>query len=418
MVASPAMPPAAIVPRSALQAAAPPRICFPFGGGAVGGSHISAVKLIQRLDRSQVHPLIVLHHGSGELGRFLKGEGLDYLTLNDALFFGTSAGLTKPRGAGAVWRTCADQWRLAHFLKSHDVRIVHTNEGAMHVSWALPARLAGAKQVWHHRGSSDARGVRFLAPVVASHIIGVSEFALSAVRPIPGAARKTAVVYSPFDVDAEPIDRQEAHAALTTELGVDPETRLIGFFGNLVERKRPQLFIDMIAQMAGMRPDLPFMGLLFGAALQSGVKEMLEDHARSVGVADRVRLMGFRYGSARLMAGCDVHAVPSIDEPFGRSLIEAMLLGTPVIAAESGGNREAIEQGVTGLLTAPDNPTAMAAAIVDLLESPHRHKAIAARARETARHRYSTERHIAEVSAIYQSLLGHAAQGATGHGQH
>ncbi|HEX7742499.1 MAG TPA: glycosyltransferase family 1 protein, partial [Sphingobium sp.] len=252
--------------------AGPPRICFPYGGGAVGGSHISATKLIHRLDRTRFNPLIVLHHDSGQLSEFLRSEGLEYVTLPDTRFFGNSAGVPSTQGPGATMRAFADQWRMARFLKEHNVSIVHTNEGAMHVSWALPARLAGARLLWHHRGSSDARGVRFLAPFAASRIVGVSAYALSGVRHVTRTARDTAVVYSPFDADADPIDRGQAHAALTSELGVDPRTRLIGFFGLLLDRKRPLLFVDMIACLARARPDLPIMGLMFGSPMMPGIE--------------------------------------------------------------------------------------------------------------------------------------------------
>ncbi|SCW72454.1 Glycosyltransferase involved in cell wall bisynthesis [Sphingobium faniae] len=399
--ASAAIPQPSSPARSNARCAGAARICFPFGGGAVGGSHISATQLIHRLDRSRFSPLIVLHHGEGQFGEFLRSEGLDHVVLPDAGFFGNSCGVPQPKLMGAL----ADQWRLARFLRQQDVRIVHTNEGAMHVSWALPARLAGAKLLWHHRGSSDARGVRFLAPFAAHRIVGVSDYALSEVRRRKRAARKTAVVYSPFDVDAEPIDRDQAHLALTSELGVDPGTRLIGFFGHMLERKRPLFFVDVLSCMARARPDLPFMGLIFGSPLVPGMDVQVLHKAKSLGVADRLRLMGFRYPSAPLMAACDIHAVPAVHEPFGRSLIEAMLLGTPVVAAASGGNIEAIDHGVTGLLAQADDPAEMASAIISLLDAPDRLAAIAATALADAARRYSAERHVAQISAIYQSLL-------------
>ena len=397
---------------SFVRPAAPARICFPFGGGAVGGSHISAIKLIQGLDRTRFAPFIVLHYGEGQLAELLRAKGLSYITLPQSRFFGQSRGVPKPGGAGPLVQACIDQWRLARFLKKHGVKIVHTNEGAMHISWALPARLAGARLLWHHRGMPEARGVRFLAPVVADRIVGVSQFALSKVQRRKRGAGKTDVVYSPFDTDAEPIDKAKAHQALAGELGVDPRTRLIGFFGNLVERKRPMLFVETIARMAEKRPSFPFMGLMFGSALEPGVEAGLIERAQALGVSDRLRLMGFRYNSAELMAGCDIHAVPAIDEPFGRSLIEAMLLGTPVVAAASGGNLEAIEQGITGLLSTADDPAAMADAIVRLLDSPDRAQAIASAALDAANQRYGADRHVTRISAIYQSLLSSNAMNA------
>ena len=390
--------------------AGPARICFPFAGGVVGGSHISTLKLIQRLDRTQFTPLIVLHHGAGQCAELLRKEGLEFITL-PRRFLGKSSGVPPLEGARALMGALTDQWSLCRFLKSHDVRIVHTNEGPMHISWALPARLAGAKMLWHHRGTSKARGVRYIAPFAANRIVGVSAFALSEVRRITAAARETAVVYSPFDTHCEPIDRAEAHHRLTWELGLDPATRLIGFFGNLVGSKRPDMFIDMMACVARMRPDLPVVGLMFGSPLIDGIEARLRQRIEAQGVAAQVRLMGFRYPSERFMAGCDIHAVTAVGEPFGRTLIEAMLLRTPVVAAASGGNLEAIEDGVNGLLAKVDDPDAMASALISLLDSPEQAARIAATAAAQAVERYGVDRHVTEISAIYRSLLADERQG-------
>lgn len=404
--ASPPFPASSPTQRRESIDAAPARICFPFGGGAIGGSHISATKLIQQLDRSRFSPLIVLHYGSGQFADFLRSEGLEFVTLSDTRFFGDSAGVPKTQGKGQTMSACVDQWRMARFLRQNNVRIVHTNDGAMHVSWALPARLAGAKLLWHHRGSHDARGVRFLAPVAADRIVGVSAYALSEVRRLKRAARKTSVIYSPFDADAEPIDKAHAHEALTSELGVAPHTRLLGFFGHFIDRKRPLMFVETVARIAQARPDLPVMGLMFGLPLTEGMEEQIAARAKALGVTDKLRVMGFRYPSAPLMTGCDIHVVPAVNEPFGRSLIEAMLLGTPVVAAASGGNIEAIDHGVTGMLVKPDDPDAMAQAVVGLIDAPDRLAAIASQALLLASRRYEADQHVSQVSAIYHSLLG------------
>src|SRR3546814_11260111 len=71
---------------------------------------------------------------------------------------------------------------LARYLQQRDVRIVHTNEGPMHVTWGPAARLAGRKLLWHHRSSPRAKGLRFLAPPLAHRVASVSRFA----APRPG----------------------------------------------------------------------------------------------------------------------------------------------------------------------------------------------------------------------------------------
>lgn len=386
------------------RASAPSVICFPFSGGIAGGSHISSCKLIQSLDRRHFTPLILLHHDQGEVAELLKTEGLSYEVSPNPHHFGRAPGIERQGGIAGFARALASQWPLAEWLRARRVRIVHTNEGPMHVSWALPALLAGAKLLWHHRSSPDARGLRFLAPFLADHVVSVSSFALSGARAYRGG-RDCSVVYSPFDTDTIAIDRASAREKLVEELGVAPSTGVIGFFGNFVERKRPLLFVDVIAELSRQAPDLPVAGLMFGSTIVAGLDKRIMERAQAKGVADRVRLMGFRYPAGEWLAACDVHAITAVGEPFGRSLIEAMLLGTPVVAVASGGNIEAIRQAETGYLTPPDDARAMARTILQLLRHPDDARAIAARARAEALRRFGRERHSREIGAIYQKLL-------------
>src|SRR3546814_9556362 len=90
---------------------------------------------------------------------------------------------------------------------------------------------------------------------------------------------------------------------------------------------------------------MPVTGLLFGGTLQPGLDKAVLERAARLGIADRIRLMGFRHPSAPWMAACDALLVTAVEEPFGRTLIEAMLLRTRVVAANSGGNPEAIRHG-------------------------------------------------------------------------
>jgi glycosyltransferase involved in cell wall biosynthesis len=274
----------------------------------------------------------------------------------------------------------------------------------MHATWAIPSRLAGAKLLWHHRANPRAAGLRFLAPWVADQVVSVSKFS----SPRPGlisAARKCTVVHSPFATDAEPIDRARARQTVLDEFGSSPRAHVVGFVGNLYERKRPLLFVETIARMVARKPGLEIAAPMFGEAREGGaeVTAAIERH----GVGDRVRLMGFRYPPEPWIAACDVLLVPAVEEPFGRSMIEAMLLGTPLIAADSGGNPEIIRHGETGYLVPPDDPDAFALRALALLEDTDTRASIAAAARQDAVSRFGMRRHAQSIMQIYDNILAH-----------
>ena len=375
----------------------PTVVCFPFVGDVVGGSHISALNLIRRIDRDRYEPLVVLHQPAGAVARLFRDEGIGFEPA-------PTGGHLNGRGARRdLCALLADSWTLARFLRRRAVRIVHTNAGRSHATWALPTRLAGARQLWHHRKDPTAKGLRYLAPWAADRVVSVSRF--SAPQPGPwSAAGRCDVVHSPFDTDRPPPDRQACRRTVTAALGVDPATRIVAYFGSLVRRKRPVAFVEAVAALQARAPEVPLVAPLSGEDLE-GLAGEVEARAAQLGVARQVRLMGFRYPPESWMAGSDLLLVTAVDEPFGRTLIEAMLLGTPVIAADSGGNPEAIEDGRTGFLVAPDDIASFAARAAELLQDGARWRAISAAAQADARSRFGLERHAQAIMAIYDRML-------------
>ena len=399
--------------------ATPIVVAFPFAGSLVGGSHFSAAKLIQSLDRRRYQPAVILHQLEGPLADMLREVGIGFEPAPSERFLD---GASLRHDAGFVLTQTV---RFARFLRQRKVRIVHTNDGYSHATWALPTRLAGARLLWHHRKDPDAKGLRYLAPWAADRVVSVSQFA----APKPGLfspARKGTVVHSPFDTDGPAVDRSSARGSLLEELGCKPGTRVIGFFGNMMARKRPLMFVDTIAEMRARAPDLPLAAPIFGEDRED-LTEAIKDRARARGVADCIYLMGFRYPPERWLAACEVLLVPAVDEPFGRTLVEAMLLGTVVVAAASGGNPEAIRDGVTGCLVPPDDAAAFAERTLGLLAAPALATSLADAARRDALGRFGLRQHAEAIMRVYDTMLSAGSAGtgaaaltksATASGQH
>ncbi|MXN67430.1 glycosyltransferase [Stappia sp. GBMRC 2046] len=296
---------------------------------------------------------------------------------------------------------------LVTFLKRHNVDILHTNDGQIHAAWSIPAQIAGARHVWHHRADPEAFGVNYLAPVLSHHIVAVSRFAKPC-KPICNVDGKFAVVHSPFDVPLKTSDRTSARSGLIQELGCREDTLLLGYFGSIVSRKRPVAFVEAVAAFKEQHPDVPVMGLLFGAPnlrepkYDGKVKQRVEE----LGIGDAIRLMGFRQPIEPYIHAVDALLVPAVREPFGRTLIEAMYLGTPVVATRDGGNPEAIEDGVNGILVPPDRPESFVEPIYKLRNDPKFRENIVKAAEERAYASYGVDVHVNKITDIYDRLLG------------
>lgn len=381
--------------------AKPVRICFPFTGDVVGGSHMSVLGLLRHLDPARFTPVVVPQYPLGAIASLFRDNGM---VMETPLRWTEMTYDTKV-GLWTAVRILKDVFPQMRYLRSGKFDIVHSNDGRTHATWALAARLSGAKLLWHQRGDPGAKGLRLAAPLLASQVVAVSSFA----APKPGrwsAARRTRVVHSPFTTDIDE-DRGKARAALIEEIGCDPDTAFIGFFGALIPRKRPHLFIDAMAALAAKRLARPVMGLLFGEAYDGGRSEAdLLSYAHEAGLSDVVRQMGFRSPGPRWLAACDILMVPAFGEPFGRTLIEAMLVGTPVVATASGGNVEALRDGALGMLVPPEDASALADAAAVLIDWPASAKSIATAAQSDARRRFGDELHATQIMSIYDEMLG------------
>ena len=236
------------------------RICFPFSGDLIGGSHFSALGLIRQLDRNLYDPLVVVTREDGRIAHLFRSHGIPVV----APFEWVELPANQQIGLNAFRAAFSRLGPQIRFLRDNNISIVHSNDGRTHVAWAIAAKLAGTQLLWHHRGSPDARGLRWAAPLLADRVLTVSQFSL----PSPGlysAASKAQVVHSPFDTTIS-VDREEARAALIDDLGVAPDTLLLAYSGSLIARKRPHLFVEAIAKMRELAPDRPVAGVIFGAA--------------------------------------------------------------------------------------------------------------------------------------------------------
>ncbi len=135
-------------------------------------------------------------------------------------------------------------------------------------------------------------------------------------------------------------------------------------------------------------------------------RERLAGLADRLGVARRVWFAGTRTPSdvASLLAASTVFVLNSTYEGLPHAALEAMEAGVPIVATDAGGTREAVDDGVTGVLIPPGDEAALPRAVAGLLADPARRRAMAARAREAAAARFAPERMIRETESVLDAL--------------
>jgi len=370
----------------------PQVVCFPFIGHVVGGSHLSTLLLMQHLQASGIEvrvPLFV----DGPVARLLERHELPWDHVEVPL---------------VSWRgSLAEQVRagprtipvLRRYLDAHDVDVLHTNDGRMHRLWGAAATRTRRPWIWHHRTPGLSRSMGILA-TRANRVVAVSRYAR---EELPGPVRRKAmIVDNPF-VHADPGALADVRPeVLSLTGGIDRP--VVGFVSNMrQQRKRPGFFVDVAAGLVerGVDASFPMIG-----AVPPDLARGLLSRAEERGVGPRLQLLHARYPIDPWIAACDLLVVPAVQEPFGRTLVEAAMLGTPVVASRDGGHPEIIDHGRTGALFDPSDVGEAVDEVAHLLADDARRRTIGAAARAAARERFSVERHVASVLGVYREVLG------------
>ncbi len=348
----------------------------------IGGAERVLLRLLDRMDRGLFTPALACPH-AGPLTEEAEARGLQvHLGYPAARLLavrrkGLGAG---PLGALAypldMARTVAG---LARLVREGGYELVLTNSAKADIYGSVAARLAGRPVVWrlHDIVDYDAFSrlnvllFRVSASLLASRVLAVSQAVREALMARGVSGKKIAVVYNGIALDA--CDRALARPGVREEWGLEKDAPVAGMVGRLVDWKGPDRFLEAAALVAARMPRARFM--LVGDAIfgEAGYVERLKQMAARLGLEESVVFTGFREDAQRIMAGLDVLVHASLlPDPLPTVLVEAMALGLPVVAADGGGVREIVVDGVTGMVVRPGDAGAMSEAMLAVLSAPAR----------------------------------------------
>ena len=252
-----------------------------------------------------------------------------------------------------------------------------------------------------HFSQTNRRIAVTLANARASLVIANSKASQAAFVEAGGRPEITEVVYNGFE--AEFYQRNEDnHHQLKKQLGLDGRF-IVGHFSRLSPWKGQHVLIEAL----GRCPEdvtAVFVGdALFG---EQDYVQQLHQRVAELGLEERVRFLGFRSDIVQLMSACDLVAHTSIaPEPFGRVIVEAMLCGRPVVAAEAGGAIELVEPGITGFLVPPGEPILLAEVISSCRNQPEYTAAIARQAQTKASDRFNLKTINQQIAQLLRRVV-------------
>src|SRR3989442_1114380 len=308
--------------------------------------------------------------------------------------------------------------RLAWDLKRQRIKIVHTYNFYGNV-FAIPAaRLAGVPVLVASIRGLDAdltplrrRAQRLVCRL--AHRIAVNAEAVRRNLIADGYDPEKIVVIR-NGIDLSRFQRQRGDGRLHQQFRFPPRAPLVAVFSRLIRLKGVEHFLEAAALVAQQVPAARFLvvgdcytRVQDGALVSDGAyRNELGRYAARLGLDGRVTFTGFRQDVPELLSETAVSVLPSVEgEGLPNSILEAMAASVPVVATNVGGNAEAVEDGVTGLLVPPRDAHALARGICQFLEDGELASRFAQAGRRRVAQHFSLERMVHETECLYLTLF-------------
>lgn len=364
----------------------------------VAGAEVLAAELGRRLAATPGHPYRFLYlclDGCGTLGEQLAAEGFEVINLN--------------RRPGLDFALTA---RLRRLLADRRVDLVHAHQYTPFFYAAAARGVASRPAILFTEHGRHYPDVRRTKRVMANRLLLRRHDRVTAVGSFVKQALVTNEGFAPDrieviqnGIDAEPFaeaaeSRQTVRDAVRRELDVPAETPLVLQVARFHPVKDHGTAIRAFAQVVTHEPEA-----VLALAGDGPQREAMQALVRELGIEGQVRFLGLRRDVPRLMRAADVFLLSSLSEGISLTLLEAMATPLPIVATDVGGNGEAVEHGVTGLLSPRGYAMALAANLVRLLRDAELRAAMARAGRRRFNEFFTQDRMHAAYAAVYQEML-------------
>jgi len=158
--------------------------------------------------------------------------------------------------------------------------------------------------------------------------------------------------------------------------------------------------VDAIHRLVSVYPQM----IAVIAGRRGNASDDIEARIAQHGLADQVRLLGYRDDVADLLVGADVFVMPSLYEGTAGAAIEALALEVPIVASDLAGTRDVLNDGANATLVEIGDATALADAIALVIENPIEASARAARGRQDFEERFTIEESADRMVAFYRDV--------------
>jgi len=358
--------------------------------GQIGGGESHLLSLVENLNRDKYDP-VVLSFTEGPMVERLRALGVNtHVIYTEKPFDVTKWGRVK-----ALLR--AEQPALIH---------AHGTRASSNTLWA--ARSLGIPLIYTVHGWSfhddQHPMVRKLRIMGERYITSRSAFNIA----VSASNRQTGIDRIPglqATVISNGIDQQKFSPGRTfkdirAELNIPADAVLVLFVARFTHHKQPLALIRAFKDALAGLPSLHL--LMVGDGDQKAEGMAL---AGELGLDGKSTLQSFRQDVRDVLAAADIFVLPSLWEGLPIGLLEAMAMGKAIVATRVDGTKEVVQHDVNGVLVAPGDQAALAAALVRVGEDAALWDSLRQHALETIRDQYNAGTMTRKIEAVYDSFV-------------
>jgi len=357
-----------------------------------GGGGVGLLNYLQNLDRARFAPMVICP-SIGALTNAAKEIGVKTKVIE-----------TKSLKGMHLISFVSATIKLLRVIREHKINVVHSNAGASRESFyaVTAAAIGGVPFIYHARVIESAGLIEKILVSLAAKIIIISD---AVAEKYCWLKNRKKLVKIHNAVDLKKFNTEIDGEKIRNEFGITPATFLIGVVGNLIPWKGHEYFLKAAREIKSEEREIKFIIAGRDLTKNKSHEKRLKRLVEKLKIGDNVIFTDFRRDIPQLMAAIDVLVLPSLGEPFGRVIIEAMALAKPVVATSSGGVPEIVENGRTGFLVPTKNPRAISEAVMKLLNDKKLSEEMGARGRKRAEDLFDIKKNITHAEDLYDKLL-------------
>lgn len=291
-------------------------------------------------------------------------------------------------------------FKLRAYFREKELDIIHANTRVTSVLGCLLNKFLDKPYISTCHGFFKIRIFRKIFPCWGRRVIAISEAVKEHLAEGFRVEReKIRVIRHGIDVAEHRTPNTARCASIKKKLGLK-EGPVVGIIARLSEEKGHIYLIEAIKKSIQKMPDIQL--LIVG---RGRLKNQLLGLTKKLGLEENIFFLEPVLNSEEILSAIDVFVLSSSQEGLGLSLMEAMGRGLAVIGSDIGGIRDLIQNEVSGLLVKPQNPEALASAIIEILADPEKKKSLGENAMKFIKQDFSAEKMVIETERVYLECL-------------